>query len=216
MERSNNICTIKGLGCRAVVSKNVQHVWGSVVSPQNTGQDGRHSDDTLSRPGSVLIKKKRLNWKESQSFINYLEILLRKKKRVGLRSWKLGFSIRAHKGRRVWSHRDLKQSRYIIVHEEKQVKHPGAFPESLFNWLQLLSLQWSLRDVGIPHPTPLGTGDGTQGRSYALWEALNQSFISRPLKRWFYLHSPNLSSRSRQHSYSQTCLTTAGSRWGER
>lgn len=109
--------------------------------------------------------------------------------------------------------------------ETKQVYHSswgeasqasGAFPESLFNWLQLLSLQWSLRDVGIPHPTPLGTGDGTQGRSYALWEALNQSFISRPLKRWFYLHSPNLSSRSRQHSYSQTCLTTAGSRWGER
>lgn len=145
MERSNNVCTIKGLGCRAVVSKHAQPVWGSVVR-----RDGRHNDDTLSRPGFVVIKKKRLNWKESRSFINYLEILLRKKKRVGLRSRKLGFSIRAHKGCWVWSHRDLKQSRYITVHEEKQVKHPGVFPGSLFNWLQLLLLQWSLRDVGIP------------------------------------------------------------------
>lgn len=67
---------------------------------------------------------------------------------------------------------------------------------SLFNWLQLLWLQWPTRNWRWNSAIPMDSG-----------KALNQSFISRPSERWLYLCTPNLSSQSRQHSHSQTCLT---------
>lgn len=119
-------------------------------TPEPQGGKGGHTMTGYFKQARIVMTKK--NWKESQSFINYLEILLRKKKRVGLRSRKLVFSIRAHKGCQVWSHRDLKQSRHITVHEEKQVEHPGAFSRII---VQLVT-------TFMASGTPLGTGDGTR------------------------------------------------------
>lgn len=117
-----------------------------VQPPNHRAGRGRHTMTGYFKQARIVMIKK--NGKESQSFTNYLEILLReKKKRVSLRSRKLGFSIRAHKGCQVWSHRDLKQSRHITVHEEKQVEYPGHCSTG-YNF-------YGFSD-------PLGTGDGTR------------------------------------------------------
>lgn len=100
--------------------------------------------------------------------------------------------------------RDWKQSRYIIVHGEKQIPPLGAFPEPLFNWLQLPMA--SLKSHPFLHKD-LEWNTGT----CSCWESFNQNFISHSFQE-MVLSPHSLPQQSNQKAQPSSRLTTANLR----